>query len=132
MALLQIIAAVVVAINLDDPSLSVDSRWGAYKAFFGKTYAGAFEESAFAAFNSNDQTIQEHNGRGLSWTLGHNAFSDMTWEQFSSGHLGFNLETNRTKHYALLEPNATYADAVDWVAKGAVSPVKDQVSGLQV
>jgi C1A family cysteine protease len=120
-------ATVVVAINLDNPSLSVDSRWSAYKTFFGKTYVGAFaEESALAAFNSNDQLIQEHNSRGLSWTLGHNAFSDMTWEEFSAGHLGLNVEANRTKRYAPLEPNATYADAVDWVAKGAVSPVKDQ------
>merc|ERR1719305_623977 len=67
------------------------------------------------------------NAKGLSWTLGHNAFSAMTLEAFTATHLGLTVDTNRTKNYDNTDySNHTFADSIDWVGKGAVSPVKDQ------
>jgi hypothetical protein len=43
------------------------------------------ETSATAAFAfaSNDAITNEHSTKGLSYWLGHNEFSDMTWEEIS-------------------------------------------------
>ena len=42
-------------------------------------------------------------------------------------HLGLKIDENRTKSYDLTDySNTTFADDIDWVARGAVTPVKDQ------
>ena len=54
-----------------------------------KHYASVKAElAASAAFIANDAIIEEHNAKKLSYTLGHNEFSDLTWEQFRATHLG--------------------------------------------
>lgn len=69
-------------------------KFSAWKAEHGKIYlTAADEEKAFAAFSSNEAIINEHNARGLSWTLGHNAYSDMTWEEFSTTVMSGALST---------------------------------------
>ena len=115
-------------VDLDSNTMSVGQKFELYKEKYGKTYTN--EAAALAAFTENDKIIQEHNAGDFSWTLGHNEFSDLTWEEFSSKYVGgydSNPHLNRTKDYdySLLE-KTDLADSVDWVAKGAVTPVKDQ------
>jgi C1A family cysteine protease len=53
----------------------------------------------------------------------------LTLEEFSATHLGLTVDTNRTKNYDDADySNASFADSIDWVAKGAVSPIKNQAS----
>jgi len=109
----------------------MESKWGSYKLAFDKDYATvALEQSAFAAYEANEIIIQEHNAMGLSYTLGHNEFSDMTWEEFKSGYVS-GMESNphlrREKNFDLeAEAMPALEDAVDWVTKGAVTPIKNQ------
>jgi C1A family cysteine protease len=115
-------------VDLDSNTMSIDQKFELYKEKYGKTYTN--EAAALAAFTENDKIIQEHNAGDFSWTLGHNEFSDLTWEEFSSKYVGgydSNPHLNRTKDYdySLLE-KTDLADSVDWVTKGAVSPVKNQ------
>ena len=49
--------------------------------FVGTSQQEVAEASAAAAFASNDVIINEHNAKGLSYWLGYNEFSDMTWEE---------------------------------------------------
>jgi hypothetical protein len=83
--------------------------------------------------------IQIHNQKDLSYTLGHNEFSDLTWEEFQQrNRLGqhspglwhaprarFTDDTASTqlrrRRRATQRP-----EEVDWVDKGAVPPVKNQ------
>eukprot|EP00966_Prymnesium_polylepis_P193585 4486970-Prymnesium_polylepis.1 len=83
-----------------------------------------------SAFATNEEIITSHNAKGLSYKLGHNAFSDLTWEQFRAKHMS-EIFTNKVPknvkrvHLTGLSGKAPAA-SVDWVSAGAVTPVKNQ------
>ena len=103
-----------------------------WKREHGKMYETAEEEAAaLSAYLENDRIIAEHNRKNLSYWLGHNEFSDISSEQFYSSRLGLLLEqppsaaSPRSVHIFRQEA-VPLADAVDWEAKGAVTPPKNQ------
>ena len=106
--------------------------FNAWKAAHGKSYGSTdAEASALAAWSSNDAIIRSHNAKNLSWTLGHNEWSDMTWEQFSTTvmselFLNRNPKNARRVHLKDTEHALALPKAVDWVKQGAVTPVKNQ------
>jgi len=57
------------------------------------------EEMAIRFYNwkSNYDYVQEHNTKGLSYTLEMNHFADLTTEEFSALHLGLNVNNNKNK-----------------------------------
>lgn len=115
--------------KLDNPCEQVGVRWTQYKSHFNKRYHQRGENIAFAAFADNDAIIQNHNKKNLSWKLGHNIFSDLSWDDFKATHLGLVINADRTKVFAPETENlvnSTTDDALDWVAKGAVTAVKTQ------
>ena len=67
--------------------------------------------------------IENHNASGANWVAGHNQFSDWSAAEYKS-ILGYVDDDSLEKEYAIFEE--TNADSVDWVTKGAVTPVKDQ------
>jgi hypothetical protein len=80
-------------------------------------------------FAKNDDLIQTHNAGNHTYTLGHNQFSHMSFEEWREYvHLGLGkpvvAESPIRIHTA--SPNDIAADEVDWVSKGAVTSVKDQ------
>lgn len=117
--------------------LGVDSAtWTPYtfeswKKEHNKVYAtAAAEAKAKASWIANDKTIAEHNAKGKSWTLGHNEYTDLTWEEFAAERLpgllpqpSFPVPRSST---FTIPADFDPPDAVDWVAKGAVTAVKNQ------
>jgi hypothetical protein len=88
------------SVDLDDQSLDLKTRFEAFKTQFEKTYTADEEEAAFNAFSLNDQKIQKYNSQDLTYTLGHNEWSDMTEEEFNSVMLsGYNPNDDREKDY---------------------------------
>jgi len=83
-------------------------------------------------YNRNVQKIAKHNSHGHSWTLAVNQFADMNRLEFARLYLksgGYNNSTlNRVRNfnYFLLKNMTALPTSVDWTAKGAVTPVKDQ------
>jgi C1A family cysteine protease len=81
-------------------------------------------------FANNHDLIETHNAQNLTYTLGHNAFSHMSYEEWVE-YMRFGLAKDRVHepsdliHEAPEDPSVL-ASSVDWVAAGAVTPVKNQ------
>merc|ERR1719248_222484 len=100
-----------------------------FKQDYAKDYSGngEDEQAKFEVFKANVDIIEEHNAKKLSYWLGVNEFADLTWEEFSSTHLGYKAGSAASGLPKVAFPNITdVADSIDWVAKGAVTPVKNQ------
>jgi C1A family cysteine protease len=109
-----------------------DDEWVAFNDFkekFAKKYEN-FEEmkNRFAVFRDNLRFIREHNSlTNQTFTLGVNQFTDMTNEEFKSYVNKYQQPTVGSFGCQPFSSNAANAPAsVDWVAKGAVNPVRDQ------
>ncbi len=78
---------------------------------------------------SNDKYISEVNSMNLTYTLGHNAFSGYSSEEFAT-LMGFN--SDRVKSTGLRglvqgESDLTaLPTSIDWRSKGVVNPIQDQ------
>jgi hypothetical protein len=73
--------------SADDAS----SLFAAWKSEHGKSYASpTAEQAAFTTWQATHAKIEAHNAKGLSWTMGHNQFSDLTPAQFKA-FLGYDV-----------------------------------------
>jgi len=113
------------------------AEFQAWSAKFGKVYSSP-EESLFRAgvFAANKGQIDSHNKLYESgvetFTMGVNAFTDLTHAEFKSRYLGGKKPRSLasvTPEEAGVPPlDMSFAPpaSVDWREKGAVTPVKDQ------
>lgn len=116
--------------RLDD-----DQAFDLFSKRFGKQYATAVEKARrHKIFLENCQFISRHNAQAnSSFTMGVNQFADMTATEFAAFTMGV------TRSQSPLQPqpqpvgplgargSATAFDAdIDWISKGAVTPVKNQ------
>lgn len=80
-------------------------------------------------FANNDDLIETHNKGNHTYTLGHNQFSHMTVEEWREYvKLGLKKDTEMKGEFVHAAPANMMAipSSIDWVEKGAVTPVKDQ------
>ncbi|CAA0810960.1 Thiol protease aleurain [Striga hermonthica] len=96
---------------------------------YGKKYESAEEvQRRFEIFAENLKMIRSHNRKGLSYTMGVNAFADMTWDEFRKHRLGAAQNCSATMRGNHKLTDVVLPESKDWRTTGIVSPVKDQGS----
>ena len=93
-----------------------------------KNYETSLEERyRFSVFSQNYADIKFRNTLNRTVTLGLNKFADLTNEEFVSNHLKGYISKPYSQNLRKSLPNMkALPNEVDWVAKGAVTPVKNQ------
>mmetsp|Transcript_9005 Transcript_9005/g.15243 ORF Transcript_9005/g.15243 Transcript_9005/m.15243 type:complete len:340 (-) Transcript_9005:171-1190(-) len=81
-------------------------------------------------FADNHDFITKHNSQKSTYTMAHNKYSHLSWTEFlQETRLGLTKRPENAVADKIHEAPAdvsTLASSVDWEAKGAVTPVKDQ------
>jgi cathepsin L len=119
-------AAVLCALSNAALLEGLDMEFMKYVSAFNKRY-GTIEELRFrnALFREKAQVIEEFNAASTGHTIGHNEFSDWTHDEYRD-LLGYKPVPHESVEYLDFVP--TDEAEVDWVAKGAVTKVKNQGS----
>ena len=95
---------------------------------FDKNYRDDEVLDRFTIYSQNLALIEKHNSESHSWKMGINQFTDLTAEEFKDvTFCGLNRRP-RTLSFGkqFRSKNVQVADEIDWVEKGAVTPVKNQ------
>ena len=97
----------------------------------GKSYTSATEmDYRMSVYSANVARIEAHNAGNHSWTMAVNKFADLTADEFAARYVGglkkgSKSRSLRATNYAPLNTTAN-PTSVDWEAKGAVTPIKNQ------
>lgn len=118
----------VVAVSADHKA------WISYKHQYNKNYKSDAEEQAHKDnFIKNLKKITDHNklydNGSVTYTMGLNAFSDKSPEQFKNEmrrHRRGNNSIDHTPTMAKPVGDGPIPKSIDWRTKGAVTPVKQQ------
>ena len=102
-------------------------RFQKWKARFNKVYNNQISQDvAYRQWLRADAVIEEHNAKvDTSFELGHNKFSDLSQAEYAR-RLGGRAPPDFPNTTMMADRQGPFPDSLDWVAKGAVTPVKDQ------
>jgi len=109
----------------------LNAKWAEYKAYHKKVYRPLEDLRHRQTWEENLMKISIHNLEESlgqhTWTMGVNAFTDLTAEEFKQMH-NCNRKGNNQINATFFEEdgNVQLPKFVDWRKKGAVTPIKDQ------
>jgi len=94
----------------------------------GKAYTAVDMRARFGVWTKNCLFINQHNRRGLNFTVSMNKFGDLTGAEFSKYYLGTKVNSTTLKNFrgTITGRNAGLPDTWDWVSQGAVTSIKNQ------
>ena len=93
-------ASLIGNIDIDDSKINSRTRFESWMKLFNKPNA------SYSTWLTNDHFIKTTNAEKLSYTVGHNEFSDMSWEDFSKSYTGLK---DADKYLSQLGNNVNHA-----------------------
>jgi C1A family cysteine protease len=111
-----------------DAMINVKTMFEDWKINHGKSYETDLENRyRYSIFTQNYFNIKMRNSKNRTVILGLNKFADLTNDEFVSNHLKGYTPKPYLQNLRKNLPNINdLPNEVDWVAKGAVTPVKNQ------
>jgi len=113
---------VILALSSDN----IESEFSRWANAFAKVYTHEEFQYRLSIFTSNLDRIQQLNEASDSASFGLNKFADLTPEEFKTFYFGYNPSGSSHPKEALEFTTVAVPDTFDWVAKGKVTPVKNQ------
>merc|ERR1740133_307345 len=107
-------ASLIGNIDIDDSKISSKTRFSSWMKLFNKPTA------SYETWLTNDQFIQTTNKLKLSYTVGHNEFSDLSWEDFSKSYTGLK---DADKYLSQLGNNVNHALSTQAVKDAAPASI---------
>lgn len=94
----------------------------------GKTYEPTERDYRNSVYDGNVALIEAHNAGNHTWTMGVNQFADLTAKEFAARFTGDLNRPKRSlrKQGTVIQNTTALPTSVDWEAKGAVTPIKNQ------
>ena len=72
-------------IDIDDHKIESRTRFESWMKVFNKEYSNSEVDAKYSTWKANDRFIASNNANTeLTYTVGHNEFSDMSWEEFAT------------------------------------------------
>eukprot|EP00518_Triparma_eleuthera_P022341 CAMPEP_0197552480 /NCGR_PEP_ID=MMETSP1320-20131121/5942_1 /TAXON_ID=91990 /ORGANISM="Bolidomonas sp., Strain RCC2347" /LENGTH=329 /DNA_ID=CAMNT_0043113061 /DNA_START=21 /DNA_END=1010 /DNA_ORIENTATION=- len=93
-----------------------------------KFESGAEFSKRLSIFAANSDLIEMHNAGDSTYTLGHNQFSHLSFEEFQELYLSEPVPRKEGSRYVNAFEGVEADDSVDWVGTGYVTDVKNQGS----
>jgi len=96
---------------------------------YNKQYAPEEFFYRYDTFKANYDFVQKHNSGNYTWSVELNKFADLSSGEFKNTYLGYKPELRRGVRQLTLKDvkiGAYPSGSLDWVAKGAVTGIKDQ------
>eukprot|EP00026_Physarum_polycephalum_P010748 Phypoly_transcript_10925.p1 GENE.Phypoly_transcript_10925~~Phypoly_transcript_10925.p1 ORF type:complete len:312 (+),score=57.74 Phypoly_transcript_10925:60-938(+) len=122
-----ILIAVVLGLALAYTDEEYQNSYATWMHKFDKAYTSEEFQARFTIFKQNMDYVRDWNAAGSSTVLGLTAFADLTNEEYRRVYLGTHFDgTERLKNAVPFTLEAPLADTVNWVNKGAVTPIKNQ------
>ena len=128
---ISLCGTVIAARELNN-DLSMVAKHESWMAQYGRVYKDATEKARrFKVFKANIEFIEMFNAQNHKFWLGANQFADITNDEFRTTNTNKGFKSNSMRvlssgfRYENLSVDALPA-TMDWRAKGAVTPIKDQ------
>lgn len=127
LAVIGLLATAAVLLSLTFTSHQQDPTeeiFNLYKLKYGKIYSPEENKYRFIVFQNSYKQMARHNTQRLGWAMGLNQFSDVSQEEFVKNYLGELPPVAANMDY----DKSITVGAVDWVARGVITSVKNQGS----
>lgn len=120
-----------VDVVLTNQDSDIDFAYAEHLTKFGLSYNSVEEyETRKARFAKMDAFIRNHNSKeGVSYTVGHNQFSDWSTEEKNANAMGLKRREatlGASTGKVIQFDTSSIPASIDWLAKGHTTAIKDQ------